>query len=66
MILYKLLPKSCKSRKFIRYKYISISKAIEWAKKLGYSPQQFVELAFQGILEREGMKKYKVTLSKAA
>lgn len=45
---------------------ISISKAIEWAKKLGYPQQQFVELAFQDILEKEGMKKYKVTISKAA
>ena len=45
---------------------ISVTKAIEWAKKLGYPQQQFVQLAFQDILEKEGMKKYIVTVSKAA
>ncbi len=38
------------------------ARAHGWAKKLGYSPEQFVELALQVSLERDGLK-YKVKLS---
>jgi transcriptional regulator with XRE-family HTH domain len=37
------------------------ARADAWARKLGYSPEQFVELALQASLERDGLK-YKVKL----
>jgi transcriptional regulator with XRE-family HTH domain len=43
---------------------VSPARAQLWAKKLGYSPEQFVELALQASLKKEGLN-YKVKLSAA-
>lgn len=43
---------------------VSPVRAEAWAYQLGYSPEQFVELALQASLEKEGLK-YKVRLSAA-
>ena len=40
---------------------VSPLRAITWAKKLGYSPEQFLELALQTSLNRDGIH-YKVKL----
>lgn len=42
---------------------ISVAKAVEWAGKLGYSEQQFIELALQDLLGREGVTNYDVLLN---
>ena len=34
---------------------VSPSRAWAWGKKLGYPPEQFIELALQSALEREGL-----------
>jgi len=41
---------------------VSAGRAYAWAQRLGYSPEQFVELALEASLKREGLK-YKVKLS---
>ena len=35
---------------------MSISMAAAWAKKLGYSPDQFVRLSIQDVLNKENLK----------
>ena len=35
---------------------VSPARAFRWAKKLGYSTQQFVELALEAALKKEGLK----------
>jgi transcriptional regulator with XRE-family HTH domain len=44
---------------------VSPSRAWAWGKKLGYSPEQFIELALQSALEREGLH-FQVKLVSAA
>lgn len=44
---------------------VSIPVAGEWAKKLGYSAEQFVRLAIQDVLDKSRLK-FKVYLKKAA
>ena len=44
---------------------VSPSRAWAWGKKLGYSPEQFIELALQSALEREGFH-FQVKLVSAA
>lgn len=36
-------------------KSVSPERAVKFAKILGYSPEQFVRLALQGVLDREGL-----------
>jgi transcriptional regulator with XRE-family HTH domain len=43
----------------------SPSHAWAWAKKLGYHPRQWAELAIQDMLEKEGLKGIKVRLEVA-
>jgi transcriptional regulator with XRE-family HTH domain len=45
---------------------VSPSKAVLFAKKLGYSPIGFVRLALQDLLEREGIKGITVNIEKQA
>lgn len=40
---------------------VSPIRASQWAKKLGYDPEQFIELALQGELRKFGLS-YKVTI----
>jgi len=44
---------------------VSPSRAWKWAKKLGHSPEQFIELALQSALERDGLH-FQVKLISAA
>ena len=43
---------------------VSAARAWAWGKKLGYSPEQFVELAIEANLARDGLK-FKVRLEVA-
>ncbi len=44
---------------------VSPARAWSWGLKLGYSPEQFIELALQSALERDGLR-FKVKLISAA
>ena len=46
-------------------KAVSPSRAWAWAKKLGYLPQQWAELALQDQIEKEGLKGVTVKLEVA-
>ena len=37
-------------------RFVSPKAAADFAKKLGYSPQQFVRLCLQDLVDREGLK----------
>ncbi len=43
-------------------KLISATLAAQYAKKLGYSEKQFIRLALQDNLNRQGFEKYQVSL----
>jgi transcriptional regulator with XRE-family HTH domain len=43
---------------------VSPARAWAWGKKLGYAPEQFIELAIQASLEKDGLR-YKVKLEAA-
>ncbi len=45
---------------------VSPEKAYFFAKKLGYSPEQFVRLALQDLIERSGLHDLQVTIEKKA
>lgn len=44
---------------------VSPLRASQWAKKLGYDPEQFIELSIQGDLEKNGLR-YTVKLTPRA
>lgn len=46
-------------------KTVSPARAWAWAKKLGYMPQQWAELALQDMVEKDGLKGVKVKLDVA-
>jgi len=41
---------------------VSAIRASKWAKKLGYDPEQFIELSIQGELQKNGLR-YTVKIS---
>lgn len=45
-------------------RFVSPSRAWKWGSKLGYSPEQFVQLVIEGSLKKEGLH-YRVTLEAA-
>ncbi len=45
---------------------VSPERAAKFAVRLGYLETQFVELAVQGILNKSGLKRLKVKISKAS
>lgn len=46
-------------------KLVSPARAWAWAKKLGYHPRQWAELALQDLIEKEGLKGMTVRLDVA-
>lgn len=46
-------------------KTVSPARAWAWAKKLGYHPQQWAELALQDLIDKEGLKGVTVRLDVA-
>ncbi len=46
-------------------KVVSPARAWAWAKKLGYHPKQWAELALQDLVEKEGLKGVTVRLDVA-
>jgi transcriptional regulator with XRE-family HTH domain len=46
-------------------KFVSAELAAQYAKKLGYSEKQFIRLALQDILNRQGLEKYHVIIQAA-
>ena len=70
MFLKVLLQKNLKYRSLLcdiekGRKFLSVSRAAEFADILGYSKEQFVRLALQDEVSRSGLK-FKVKLDKAA
>lgn len=47
-------------------KVVSPARAWAWAKKLGYHPRQWAELALQDLVEKEGLKGVTVKLDVVA
>lgn len=43
---------------------VSVARAMEWATKLGYHPQQFVALTLQADIDKAGLLGYEVRLAK--
>ena len=48
-----------------RRRGVSVERAAQWAKLLGYSPEQFVQLALQAQLDAAGLR-LKVAVKRAA